>query len=156
MKLRNKKTGEVVEVLEIITLNNINYFRFKDNYGNYKKVFNSLKELNSEWEDYEEPKGIWWLDNEGNANHTSRVDNCCFKKNKQIGNYFKTKEEAEKAVEKLKAWQRLKDARIRFKDYHYELKDDDALITYELEIKADGFAYDCFPDDLSLLFGGEE
>ena len=60
-------------------------------------------------EDYEGPKGIWWLDNEGNVNHaTSEVDDN-FEKNREIGNYFETREEAEKAVEKLKAWKRLKD-----------------------------------------------
>lgn len=37
MKLRNKKTGEICEVIEIITLNNRQFFRFKDNYGNWKK-----------------------------------------------------------------------------------------------------------------------
>ena len=75
---------------------------------------------------------------------------------KKFGNCFETREEAEKAVEKLKAWKRLEEARIRFKDYHYELEDNDALITYKLEIEADGFAYEDFTDDLKLLFGGEK
>lgn len=37
-----------------------------------------------------------------------------WRKNKEIGNYFETKEEAEKAVEKLKAWKRLKDKGFKF------------------------------------------
>lgn len=36
----------------------------------------------------------------------------------EIGNCFKTKEEAEKAVEKLKAWKRLKDSGLKFKDWN--------------------------------------
>lgn len=33
---------------------------------------------------------------------------------KSIGNYFETKEEAEKAVERLRAWKKLKDGGVKF------------------------------------------
>jgi len=46
MKLRNKKTGEV-KFVEFIKM----YGVCPVNFGNYK--FNSLAELNEEWEDYE-------------------------------------------------------------------------------------------------------
>ena len=36
----------------------------------------------------------------------------------EIGNCFQTEEEAEKAVERLKAWERLKDAGLKFKDWN--------------------------------------
>lgn len=36
----------------------------------------------------------------------------------EIGNCFETREEAEKAVERLKAWERLKDAGLKFKDWN--------------------------------------
>ena len=42
MKLRNKKTGEIVEATDF----------------NIISDYNSLAELNEEWEDYEEPKEI--------------------------------------------------------------------------------------------------
>lgn len=35
-----------------------------------------------------------------------------------IGNCFQTKEEAEKSVERLKAWERLKGAGLKFKDWN--------------------------------------
>ena len=67
---------------------------------------------------------------------------------KEFGNYFGTKEEAEKAVKKLKAWKRLKDKGFRFKccdDYH---------IDYELTGRC--VWTDETEADLDLLFGGEE
>ena len=36
----------------------------------------------------------------------------------EIGNCFESREEAEKAVERLKAWERLKDAGLKFKDWN--------------------------------------
>ena len=99
MKLRNKKTGEIIILIDHIF----------DNY-------NSLAELNEEWEDVpEKPKEYWFIDYDGgiipfNRNKETVTDNLM----KSIGNYFETKEEAEKAVEKLKAWKRLKDYNVKF------------------------------------------
>lgn len=134
MKLRNKKTGEVITLID-------------HTFDNY----NSLAELNEEWEDYEEPKEIWWLDNEGNVNHGAIEVYDTFAKNIEIGNYFKAKEEAEKAVERLRAWKRLKDRGFRFKRYKYS----DILegtIGIEAQFDNDGQA----EQDLAFLFGGEE
>lgn len=110
MYLRNKKTGEIIELLAkpSFVKRNDDYLQSEIN------TFNSLAELNEEWEDHEESKDIWWLDNEGNVNHaTSEVDDN-FEKNREIGNYFGTREEAEKAVERLRAWKRLKDNGFKF------------------------------------------
>lgn len=80
--------------------------------------YNSLSKLFDEWEDREEePKDIWWLDNEGNVNDASGELVDIFKKNKEIGNYFLSREEAEKAVEKLKALKRLKDKGFEFENW---------------------------------------
>lgn len=54
MKLKNKKTGEVIEAIErgMIDL----YFYSNEHEAGYdfdRKTYNSLSELNSEWEDYE-------------------------------------------------------------------------------------------------------
>ena len=67
---------------------------------------------------------------------------------KSIGNYFETKEEAEKAVEKLKAWKRLKDKGFRFVEYDTE----------HCGLSTIYFVYDNEIDkkDLDLLFGGEK
>ena len=149
MKLKNKKTGDIVDIADLeFTSDNFAIWL-------YTTKYNSLAELNEEWEDYEEPETFWYMTAWGDVKEYSQ-DQFAIKQKQAIGNYFETEEEAEKAVEKLKAWKRLKEARIHFKDYHYELKEDDALITYELEIEADGFAYEDFTDDLKSLFGGEE
>ena len=81
---------------------------------------------------------------------------------KEIGNYFETKEEAEKAVEKLKAWKRLKDLGFEFigKTLEYkENKDFGSVFFQTEENKSIRDTYDDvvdFYDDLDLLFGGEE
>ena len=67
---------------------------------------------------------------------------------KSIGKYFETKEEAEKSVEKLKAWKRLKDNGFKF-------------IKYDTEHCAMATIYFRYDDsvnkvDLDLLFGGKE
>lgn len=149
MKLRNKRTGEIYEPTSLIG------FDYKDAEDCWLAQYPSLAELNEEWEDYEEQEEYWYIRDFS----ITRGDTSCIgyspKSNsdtveyrKQIGNLFETKEEAEQAVKKLKAWKRLKDKGFRFKgcdDYHidYELKGR-CVWTDEAE------------KDLNLLFGGEE
>ena len=111
MKLRNKKTGEIKECVVIPVDSN--------GYPNEYQVFEkgeSLAELNEEWCDYEEPKDFWYIDDFmimcGTEGEFTTPDLASFTKKdieklKAIGNYFETKEEAEKAVEKLQAWHKL-------------------------------------------------
>lgn len=59
MKLRNKKTGEVVEAIErgMIDI----YFYSNEHEAGYdfdRNTYNSLSELNDEWEDYEPAKPL--------------------------------------------------------------------------------------------------
>ena len=142
MKLRNKKTGEITEA----------------NDWNIIQEYSSLAELNDEWEDYEEPKEYWFIDEFGLVQEEIEY---YYEENKEavhdkrisVGNYFETKEEAEKAVEKLKAWKRLKDKGIDFYGWGrnqtgtYELYmrwKDRIPISYEIN------------KDIDLLFGGED
>lgn len=67
-----------------------------------------------EREDYEEPKNHWFIDCDGKIYSIDRLVGYDLNKLKEIGNYFETEEEAEKAVEKLKTWKRLKDNGISF------------------------------------------
>ena len=67
----------------------------------------------------------------------------------QMGNYFETQEEAEKAVEKLKAWKRLKDKGFRFNGWNGTRIGSN--ISYISE-----FYYEGCTDDMDLLFGGKE
>ena len=145
MKLKNKKTGEIV-TLTLSTNGEDLIIMGNDMYAHITK----LSEL-KDYEDYEEPKDIWWLDDEGNVNHaTSEIDDD-FEKNKEIGNYFKTKEEAEKAVEKLKAAKRLKDKGFRFIEGWLDNNDDYFIIKAKL-----GHVGLIDQPDVHLLFGGKE
>ena len=145
MKLRNKQTGEIYE---------LNEFCLYDDKGFAKRPFlKSLAELNSEWEDYEEPKGFWSISGDATIEHYDRLsenDHC-----KEIGNYFETKEEAEKAVEKLKAWKRLKDKRFKFHEW-YKPDGCEPFIVIETNIDYDDVDNMGMQKDLDLLFGGEE
>ena len=98
MKLRNKKTGEI----------------FKVTYFNIISDYNTLAELNEEWEDYDE-----------------------------------TREQAEKAVEKLKAWKQLKDKGFQPVNCTVEKFGREILVHFIIEQPYD-------EKYLVLLFGGEE
>lgn len=69
----------------------------------------------------------------------------------ELGIGFKTEEEAEKAVEKLKAWRRLKDKGFKF----CGIKAGSRTISFGLNASY-YFVPDMVQDDLDLLFGGEE
>ena len=116
MKLRNKKTGEIGEPriqyqeIYIDTENHMTY------------CYKSLQGVFEEWEDYNEPKKYWCIDWTGGVNHLTVLDGIdeYEKAKKEIGNYFEAREEAEKAVEKLKAWKRLRDSGFRFNGWNWE------------------------------------
>lgn len=112
MKLKNKKTGEIGYLL--VGKGSDHYIVTNDEWescGNY----GSLTELTEEWEDApdEEPKEYWWIDSCGGVLQEYFDGGCIDIQRKQIGNYFETKEEAEKAVEKLKALKRLRDKGLK-------------------------------------------
>lgn len=152
MKLRNKKTGEIIEKYPD---------RFVINSGEQISQYDSLAELNAEWEDVpEEPKdkGYWYIDDLCRMRYSSelldeiddRPNNWMIRK--LCDNYFDTREEAEKAVEKLKAWKRLKDKGFRFLGYYHRLGETKSKgeIGFEMD------DYEGTKQDLDLLFGGEE
>lgn len=157
MRLRNKKTGTIVDVLVNPTFTEYN----RD--GSVKNIntFNSLAELTKEWEDYAEPKEYWHIDDTG-VIQIGQVLSSEINMRKAIGNYFSSREEAERAVEKLKAWKRLKDKGLRF---NLNYSTGGATINHKDVIMCRIEAY--FDDkweeenmkteeDLDLLLGGEE
>ena len=94
MKLRNKKTGEIEE------------FVLFD--GNGLRGGATLESLTKEWEDApEEPKELWAIDQFGEPINVAGLSRLQLEKLRQYGNILATEEEAEKAVEKLKAWHKL-------------------------------------------------
>lgn len=117
MKLRNKKTGKIVEL-------QVHHIAGKS--------YESLADVSKDWEDYEEPKEYWYISD----------------------NYFETKEEAEKAAEKLKAWKRLKDKGFKFKTIHRNPQG-----SYNIYANFEGHIPPSPNDiniDLNICFGGEE
>lgn len=131
MKLRNKKTGE------------IGYFCFAnwndpvliimDKDGVQLAKYNSLAEMNAEWEDVpEEPKEsehYWYIGYKNDIRRTKYhhisdfADNQVTATRKEIGNCFESLEEAEKAVEKLKALAEAKEDGLKIKGYYYNHED---------------------------------
>lgn len=128
MRLRNKKTGEILGSLGSFIIQNPNHI-------NCEAItkYDSLAELNEDWEDVPTEE-VWYL-------------------GERIGNYSMPKEEAEKAAEKLKAWKRLKDKGFRFKGY----TDDsgDLFSCQFIRCRFDDFGKES-RKDLDLLFGGEK
>lgn len=135
MKLRNKKTGIIVDVLT----DTIDLKVLKD----LDKVtghYTSLAELNEEWEDYEEPKDIQDI-YVPPLTPTECIIEC------------RTEEEAEKAVECLRAWKRLKDNGFKFQFWTSSYSGNN--ISFFIDwINADSKKE--IEADLDLLFGGGE
>lgn len=142
MKLRNKQSGEIKE------------FVLFD--GNELQGGATLESLTKEWEDYEEPKDFWYIEPNGVI---ARIDewDCCTDSDigimKTLGNHFETKEEAEKAVEKLKAWKRLKDKGYKFGGWYFECAKQEWVIKLKTETYEE-FVIGQTKQDLDLLFGG--
>ena len=144
MKLQNKKTCEPTNSV-------------------YDEHFDSLAKLNEKWEDYKEQK-YCYIATCGDIFTTTDTGFPPDKFSKEIGNYFETKEEAEKAVEKLKAWKRLKDKGFKFtgwEDLNTLDPEESLLVNRDVVDGACvvGFRMENYEDcinDLDLLFGGEE
>lgn len=150
MRLKNKKTGEIIEFKTPACMVD----------EKYSYQYDSLAELNEEWEDYEEPIEYWFIDEFGLVQQETEYyyeDNkeAVHDKRIAVGNHFETKEEAEKALERLKALQRLKDKGFRFIGWRYALEGNRENGTIPLEIKVECNMNNSVKD-LDLLFGGEE
>lgn len=159
MKLRNKRTGEVATLT--LSSNGEDMIIMGNDMLAHTTKLSELKD----YEDYDEPKGWWYIDIHGphnvikNDEYYQVVKEAC----KEIGNYFETKEEAEKAVEKLKAIKILKDNGFRLIQWEFDMTtiadgriwfdvgvntqwDAEQLLNHKPEVK----------ESLDLLFGGEE
>jgi len=153
MKLKNKETGEIIDFYKgEITLH--------CNQGRKTIHFKHLEDL-EKWEDYEEPKEYWFINDLDGKPMKCELRYCPVRdftewseKRKQIGNYFETKEKAEEVVEKLKALQRLKDKGFRFEGRSKPNYGEKFIIECSLPIET--LVIDVV-EDLDLLFsGGEE
>ena len=156
MKLKNKKTGEIGTLEVVAPRRGVadEAIVFDEIGGDILGRASSIAELNAEWQDYEEEeKEYYTLNSSGQIWTTECFNEESIKDMKSIGNYFDTREEAEKAVEKLKAWKRLKDKGFRFEKWANTSAGPYSPIWFYFEkdtelkdVKA----------DLDLLFGVEE
>lgn len=137
MKLRNKKTGEIV--LSQTMRGELNTLGC-----------DTLKDL-QEWEEV----GEYYIDPFGRIFPLEYVREEDIKTLKEIGNYFGTREEAEKAVKKLKALTRLKDKGFRFINWDLDADDEDINVLLSSKAYKGNQVY-VFEEVLDLLFGGNE
>ena len=150
MKIKNKRTGEIA-TLTLSTNGEDMIIMGNDMYAHIAK----LSEL-KDYEDYKEPKEYWYIENNGDIDREIYDGDNYEEKMIEIGNYFNTREEAELAVRKLKAWKRLKDKGFGFEYYDYSDRD----LHNHIQIKAitNREVEDSMlcKEDLDLLFGGEK
>jgi hypothetical protein len=146
MKLRNKKTGEIGNFKPYGDDERI--WVWIGDKSNPEYRYRTLAELNEEWQDYEEPKGNWTIDpmNENYIDDGKYTAPDELERYEELGLRFNTKEQAEKAVEKLKAWKRLSENKYLFKRF----------ITLLYSLNANCREYDEYLEDIELLFGGDE
>ena len=160
MKLKNRKTGEIADsMLFSHVTRKIEVYKSgaeitKEKNGSIAQ-YNSLAELCEEWTDYEEPKEFWHISCEGKINRVPYSEYCYYQE-KEIGNYFETREEAEKAVRKLRAWKRLKDKKVGFYISKTDFQLQEGTITFEFGKNLTNEQMYTAGEDLSILFGGEE
>ena len=159
MKVRNKKSGEIQELTTDLQGGLI-----IEQDGEQIAEIESLAELNEEWEDAPEEsvKPYWFVNDLDGEPMKCDLKNCgksnfieWGKHRKEIGNYFSSIAEAEKAVERLKAWKRLKDNGFTISQWRHT---PDMNLTIGSFITIKGFIPEVVKNmkDLDLLFGGEE
>lgn len=150
MKLRNKKTGEVVKIYP--ALNDETAIRFMAEGGKHYE-YKSLADFNKEWEDApEEQKNINGIDVVLDA-----ISEYCNEHSYYSGDLEKIKI-LNIVEDKLKAFKRLKDKGFRFNGITKTSLDMDCI---QFEIGNDFYEEEStigseLNKDLDLLFGGEE
>lgn len=155
MKLKNKKTGEIVEVESCNSATGTIGLFFAEG-RECDRAYNSLADLCKEWEDAPEvPKEYWVIDIRDGAGYKPYLEEPS-EMDFEIGNYFETEEEAELVVRKLKAWKKLKDKGFKFKEWKHT-PFMETVDGYNIHIEAYIDKIVDVMKDLDLLFSrGEE
>lgn len=122
MKLRNKQTGEIVDLDYVGNIKaqfgGISVIPNTAKLGGDEYIYDSLEALTEEWEDAPVPKGYWYIRDDGSGVGFSPLgDSTVAHRRLIIGNRFESEEEAKAAEEKLKARTRLEEKGFRFKDF---------------------------------------
>jgi len=149
-----KALSSRIDVLEKLEENNRS--RWDTQASINKKILGlCLDEFVDEKEEYEEPKEFYIVEHRGKVGSRFRTGDIYEGMFKEIGNYFETKEEAEKAVEKLKAFKRLEDKGLIFCGT-YSRKGEN-IINFEFgDRPLNQTEADEAEKDLDTIFGGEE
>lgn len=134
MRLKNKKTGEIVPASNIAV-----------GIGKDGEWYDSLAELNEEWEDAPEDAIQVYIEGIQNV----------YMGGGRVYIDYATAKEAEESVRKLKAWKRLEDKGFRFNNWDLDADDEDVNVLLSSDKYKGNKVYD-FAKDLDLLFGGEE
>lgn len=140
MKLRNKETGEIALFENAVDIHDRLVVSTKLGFVYY----NSLAELNEDWEDYEEPKEDY-----------KKVIDTIVRYVEESSSYWACDESVKKFVEKLKAWRRLKDKGFKFDEYIVAHNSNGDLCGQAF-YKAGDYCIEDVEKDLDLLFGGED
>lgn len=155
MRLRNKKTGQVGNFI-------INKDHFECVDLDYVPEYRNITELNEEWEDLPEEPKVGYIIDPMEEDYVSADDSgyeeSDIERAKELGIWLETKEEAEQAVEKLKAYKRLKDKGFKFTSYgcYGEYGEKSPNIDFSYPNFDDLLDDDEVVADLDLLFVGEE
>ncbi len=101
-------------------------------------------------------KEYWFIDYDGGIIPFNRIkETATDRMMKAIGNYFETREEAEKAVERLRALKRLKDYNVKFNlDFVRNRIDFTYSVNNPLLGVLDG--EEQIFNNMKIVFGGEE
>lgn len=110
------------------------------------KVDELQGKLNKNTEEY------WYMRDGGNIDYSPKAFSIT-ERHKDIGNYFKTQDEAELAVKKLKAWKRLKDAGFKFEMLQVDYDDSGDFIDGKAQFKTKIYDGVGTYADLRLVFG---
>lgn len=127
--------------------------------GEHRFYYKSIDGFIEDWADpYEEPKEYWFVSDNGYICSCIDDGDSWDEHRKEVGNYFSSREEAEKAVEKLKAVKRLRDKGFEFDVIpalgHCDDKKFDISIIATMPAK--WWCNDKVVDDIHYVFGGEE
>jgi len=153
MKLKNKRTGNI---MEIVIVDHGADWEIRDMYADeHTQTYNSLAELNEEWEDAPEDAIQVYIEGIQNV----------FMSGGRVYIDYATAKEAEESVRKLKAWKRLKDKGFRFEGHSmlnyapndtYDYSPSIGFSIPELD-KDEPYEYpEEIEKDLDICFGGEE
>lgn len=158
MKLKNRNNGVIGDLVAYDADKGI--FAVKAQGGD-RCYYYSLAALHEVWEDAPEEKSFWHINEQGSADKYPSdliARKSIIRKYKEIGNYFETEEEAEKAAEKLKAFKRLKHKGFRFEpvDRYEALCGNGFNIPITATMPPEAYTDVEVSKDLDILFGGKE